>query len=118
MPQPKSLSTVADFKQTLSLLLCECVATIGEFLKFEICSKADETEEGGLILNWTVSCSGTSDSIRVILDDSKHGKPVATLTSINCDLLESIDLEPEPEAAMKKMRPYLLKCLIKIKTED
>src|SRR3954470_14582612 len=79
MPQPKSLSTVADFKQTLSLLLCECVATIGEFLKFEICSKADETEEGSLILNWTVRNSGISDSIRVILDDSKNGKPVATL---------------------------------------
>ena len=43
-----------NFKDTLSLLLCECVATPGELSPFKISAKVDETKEGATVLIWTV----------------------------------------------------------------
>ena len=104
-----------NFKDTLSLLLCECVATAGELSPFKISAKVDETKEGATVLIWTVRKGTASDSIRVILECADGRKPIATLTSVHCNLLETIDLELNPVSAMRIMRPHILKCLSKLK---
>ena len=49
------------------------------------------------------------------LECANGRKPIATLTSVNCDLRETINLESNPLSAMKIMSPQILECPSELK---
>ena len=71
----KTRVTPKEFTETLTLLLCECLATGGKVLGFTVDLKIEETEEGAKILTWEVKSKKVSDKIRVILDESSKMCP-------------------------------------------
>ena len=81
MESTTTLVTFEKFQETLSLLLCECVATAGELSPFEITAKVSETTEGARVLVWTLRKATILESLRAIIECA-NGKPIATLTGV------------------------------------